>query len=563
MKWASFFGLSRLIYRVYALIFLVFQACHSGREEQVYRRPVSAHADSVYFSKEKFSILSLDSNRLFHFLDSAGEPASGKAALISFYKRRNYQFAWLENGSMRPAATEFFVQYRDFLGDYADSSIMDPVLDSLLYQLSFDGFENQGKAPLEELEMRTSLAFLRYARKEFTGVIRNPEALRWHIPKHKKNYPALLDSLAEGKMPGHFREPAHPYYAALKAALTEYKNIEKLGRWPRIPDGEPGNGNPDMSIGAGWLKQCLILTRDLLPADTLSESEAVIATALKRFQRRMGLAEKGLLDKESLEQLRVPLRIRQKQIMVNLERMRWLPGKIQGDFLLVNIPEFAIHVFREGKPIWHSRLVVGKQASKTQIFKGKISHIILNPTWGVPPGIVKKEILPGLKRHPDYLRRHHMQVFSGNQRIPAGRINWHRFSNRIPYTIRQIPGPENPLGRIKFLFPNSFWIYLHDSNEPWFFEAQKRTFSHGCIRMEKADKLAAYLFEKNAGMGPKEIQKALGLKKEAYFKLRKAEPVYIVYLTSWVDENGRLNFRPDVYGRDSLLYRAVFGNSDR
>lgn len=551
----------RRVFRFCFGFLVLLSACQSEKADRLAEAPPANPPDSIYFSEEKFSLLSLDSNRLFRFLDSSAEPPSGKKALITFYRKRNFQFAWLEKGSISPAAQDFFLQYRGFLSDYSDTLLPDPVLDSLLYQLASDGFEKQGQGPLEELEMRLSLAFLRYARKEFTGLIDRPELLNWHIPKYKKNYPALLDSLAAGKRPGNFMEPVNAYYTSLKAALGQYKRLEQSGQWPKVPDWNPPPGAKSMDLRAVWLKKCLLLAGDLRPADTLTGTDSAVAGALRSFQNRMGLPETGQADQATIEQMRVPLRKRLRQIMVNLERMRWLPEKIKGDFLLVNIPEFTLHVFRDGNPIWDSKLVVGKQASKTQIFRGKISHIILNPIWSLPPGIIKKEILPGIKKHPDYLRRHHMQVFSGSSRVNAARINWHRYTNRIPYSIRQMPGPDNPLGRIKFLFPNSFWIFLHDSNEPWFFDARKRTFSHGCIRMEKAEQLAEYLLKKNAGMTDMQIRKALGGKKEAYYKLRKQEPVYIIYLTAWVDERGKLNFRPDVYGRDALLYKAVFGNS--
>ena len=551
----------KLIFPLWLGILFFLPACQTEGPDSKDEKQTTSVSDNVYFLKEDFSQLKLDSTQLVHLLDFNKEPVGEKELIVSFYRKRNFQFAWLEREALSPAAHDLFIQYQDFMSDYGDSSLFDPVMDSLLYQLAFDGFEGQGKGPIEQLEVRLSLAFFRYAKKEFTGLIENPEALNWHIPKYKRNYAALLDSLASGRRPGYFREPANAYYTELRAALGYYKSLEKSGRWPRLPGWYPETGSKTMDPRAGWLKQCLVLTKDLQSSDTIAGTEEALRAALKNFQKRMGLKETGQLDKATYEQLLVPPHKRLKQIMVNLERMRWLPEKIQGDFLVVNIPEFALHVFKDGKPFWDSRLVVGKQVNKTQVFSGAISHIIHNPQWAVPPGIVKNEVLPGLKKHSNYLKRHHMRVFSGTSVVNAHRINWHKYTSKIPYTIRQLPGKDNPLGKFKFLFPNSFWIYLHDSNEPYRFEAQKRTFSHGCIRVEEAEKLAAYLLEKNAGMGGMQIQKAFSGKGEAYYKLQRPEPVYILYLTSWVGENGQLNFRPDVYGRDSILAKAVFGNS--
>lgn len=539
------------------LIFL-FYGCGPEREDQEGKHKEPSPADSLYFSKESFSPLKLDSLQLVQYLDSAKGSDLEKESILLFYQRRNFQFAWLDKGNLSPAAQDFLLRYQDFISDYSDSSLVNPQLDTLLYRLASDGPEVQQRSFLDQLEMRLSFTFFRFAKKEFTGLIENPEALHWHIPKYKKNYTALLDSLAAGRRPGLLQEPANTHYSNLNAALIRYKNLEKSGQWPAIPAWNPDSTNA-MDHRAAWLKKCIVLTRDLLASDTLTELSNAMKNALTAFQQRHGLKETGLVDRATYNQLQVPLSSRLRQMMVNLERLRWLPEKIQGDFLLVNIPAFTLHVFREGKPIWNSKLVVGKEVSKTQVFKGKISHLVLNPHWSVPPGIIRKEVLPGLKRNPNYLKKHHMQVFSGNQLIPASRINWHRYATKIPFTIRQLPGKDNPLGKFKFLFPNSFWIFLHDSNEPWRFDAHRRTFSHGCIRIEKAETLATYLFEKNAGFSTAQIRKAISGKKEAYYKLDKPEPVYIVYLTSWVDEKDRLHFRPDVYGRDSLLSKAIFG----
>ncbi len=559
---AVFFASYKSFIRLCLGLLSFFSACQPKSGDRETETIKLIGRDSLYFSKEIFSNLKLDSIQLVHFLDSTQGNRSEKEAILLFYQKRQFQFAWLENNALSPAAHDFFLRYQDFISDYADSSLVDSQLDSLLYQLASEGPDSQDKSFSDQLEMRLSLTFFRFAKKEFTGLIENPEALLWHIPKYKKNYPALLDSLAEGRRPGLLKEPANSYYSGLKAALSQYKSLIKSGHWPTIPTWRP-DSSKNMDEQAAWLKKCLVLLQDLRAKDTLSENKDALKKALLTFQKRNGLKETGVLDQATHKQLQMPLSQRLIQIMVNLERLRWLPEKIQGDFLLVNIPEFELHVFKNGKPLWNSKIVVGKEANKTQVFKGKISHIIINPYWAVPPGIVKKEVLPGLKKHRNYLRRHNMKVYAGNTPVNAAQINWHKYSTKIPYTIRQMPGKDNPLGKLKFLFPNSFWIYLHDSNEPWRFEAQKRTFSHGCIRVEKAEQLAAYLFEKNSGMSLTHIKKVMAGKSEAYYKLKQPEPVYIVYLTSWVDENGDLNFRPDIYGRDSLLALSVFGKLDK
>lgn len=512
----------------------------------------------VYFSVEKFSRLTHDSAGLHRILVSLSGNKPLADTILAFYRRRQFQYAWLEGSALQPGAQDFFLRYQEFAGDYPDTSLPDPVMDSLLYHLSAEGMPSPAGARLAELDIRLSLAFFRVAGKEFSGIVDNPESLRWYIPRYKKNYPALLDSLASGHRLSGLREPANPYYLRLKSALARYRQLEKPGVWPQIPDTV---GKEAGLRRAPWLRRCLVLMGDLAPADTLPLQDSVLFYALKRYQVRMGLNPTGIPDAATLSRLRVPLQEQIRQIMVNLERMRWLPEKISGDFLLVNIPAFTLHVFRKGRPEWETRVVVGRQMSKTQVFSSKISHVIVNPSWAVPPGIIRKEVLPGIKKHPGYLQRHRMQVFSGNTRIEASGIDWGRYSGRIPYTIRQVPGYDNPLGRFKFLFPSSFWIYLHGSSEPWRFGEPVRTFSHGCIRVEKAEELATLLLSANAGMSHRQIRRIFSGKKEAYYRLNRPEPVFVVYLTAWADEAGALHFRPDVYGRDAVLCRAVFGGS--
>jgi murein L,D-transpeptidase YcbB/YkuD len=246
-------------------------------------------------------------------------------------------------------------------------------------------------------------------------------------------------------------------------------------------------------------------------------------------------------------------------MMVNLERLRWLPDTLAGNFLVVNIPEYKLHVFENGQPAWESNVVVGKMAGRTQIFKGNLSQIILNPSWGVPPGIANKEVLPGLKKDRHYLDRHQMEAFEGNTILDTRRINWLRYPKRMPFNIRQKAGPDNPLGRFKFYLSNSYWIYLHDSNEKYLFDAHRRAFSHGCIRVEKADSLARYLLRNDTNWPGKRIAKMLDSKTDFGISVKPVVPVYIVYLTSWVGRNGELHFRKDVYQRDDILAKSVFG----
>ena len=236
--------------------------------------------------------------------------------------------------------------------------------------------------------------------------------------------------------------------------------------------------------------------------------------------------------------MNTPIQKRIEQLIVNMERARWVPAKPASNFLLVNIPQFKLSVFENDTLAWDMNVVVGKEVHKTVIFSGDLKYVVFSPYWNVPPGIMKNEILPALKRNPDYLKKHNME-WNGNQ-------------------VRQRPGPSNSLGLVKFLFPNSYNIYLHDSPSKPLFKEEKRAFSHGCIRVSEPRRLALYLLRKDNRWTPEKVDAAMTSGKEQYVTLKETVPVNIVYFTAWVDSKGRLNFRDDVYKRDARLMETIF-----
>jgi len=255
----------------------------------------------------------------------------------------------------------------------------------------------------------------------------------------------------------------------------------------------------------------------------------------------MGLFKSGKLTESTRKELNVSISDRIKQMVINLERLRWVPVDLESDYLMVNIPEFRLHIFEKNKLAWEMNVVVGKAATKTSIFKGNIANIVLNPYWNVPNSIIKNEIIPAMKRNANYIERNNMEI-----------------TNKKPLMVRQKPGGNNALGKIKFLFPNNFSIYLHDTPSKSLFSESKRDFSHGCIRVEEPRKLAKYLLRDQPNW-LKRIDKILNTIDETWIKVSPTVPVYIVYFTSWVDSEGKLNFRNDIYGHDKKLANEIFG----
>jgi len=268
----------------------------------------------------------------------------------------------------------------------------------------------------------------------------------------------------------------------------------------------------------------------------------VISNGIKEFQRRYGLKQDGVAGPGVLKEMSAPLSKRMEQIIVNMERCRWLPARESSEkYLAVNIPQFQLLAFKDGTISWRCNVVVGKTTNKTVIFKGDLKYVVFSPYWNVPQSIINKEVLPGMKRNKNYLASHQMEWNNGR--------------------VRQKPGPQNSLGLVKFLFPNSFDIYLHDTPSKSLFNEDKRAFSHGCIRVSEPQKLAAFLLEDYPEWTKDKISAAMNSKKEQYVTLKKTVPVYIVYLTAFVDDRGKLNFRDDIYNRDNTLKDMIFAKN--
>ena len=248
------------------------------------------------------------------------------------------------------------------------------------------------------------------------------------------------------------------------------------------------------------------------------------------------------LNKATIEELNVSPEKRIQQILTNMERIRWMPAQIDSNFVVINIPEFKMHVIENGKQIFDMNVIVGTTANNTVIFNGSIKFIVFSPYWNVPQSITIKEILPSIRKNPDYLETKNMEITS--------------YQNGIP-VIRQKPGNDNALGGVKFLFPNSHSIYLHDTPAKQLFSQTTRTFSHGCIRVEKPYELAQILLKNDTAWTNEKIKQSMNGGVELWVRLPQKMQVYIVYFTSWVDAAGAIQFRNDVYGHDKKMNKIL------
>ena len=514
---------------------------------------------SIY-KDQNYTDLILDENAVNDYFDAFPETDTIKNEVIRFYERREYQFAWFNKKGMTASVPIFYNQIQNYSADFNDKSFKNIPLDSLIDLISKDEKSSLVKeSRVKELELLLTTTFFKYSKKVYGGIAKSPGELDWFIPRKKKNYQILLDSLVDLSKGEKISEPVNPYYKTLKEKLRDYREIYKKGGFPVVVTTKKLLSITESDSCLLAVKQHLFLTGDLKANDTTMLFTEELAKAVTRFQHRMGLNENGKINTQTITELNKPIAFRIKQMMVNLERLRWVPVKMENEFLIVNIPEYKLHIIENGKLVWTTNVVVGKDVKQTSIFKGNISSIILNPYWNIPNSIINNEIIPHIKSNPNYLAENNMEVLSGDKVINSANINWDKYKGNIPFTIRQKPSLDNALGKMKFLFPNNFNIYLHDTPSKGLFNASKRAFSHGCIRVENPTKLLMHFLRNDASWNPEKVAEKLKSDKEFGIPIKPTVPVYIVYFTSWVDNTGQLNFRNDIYNLDEQLSNEIFG----
>lgn len=535
------------------IILLLQSACS-------YRKADSASVviqDTLVLTEKAYTGLLLDSTSVAQFIATDKSLDSFAAQIMDFYARRNFQAAWFVDDSLSTQAYNFIGLLKNQIATTGDSSIADPRILNDADSLSEVRLVSVTDRPLTDLLL--TAAFFRYAQNEYYGTDKPLKDLEWYIPRRKKDYVRLLNALINSDSAYAIYEPSNAYYKALKTQLIKYRRIETSGGLTPVPYFHSVLLLKDTAEKVFALKKYLSITDGYPTGDTSLFFNDSLKLYLRKFQKRMGLTISGQPDSLTVSAMNVPLSERIMQIMINLERLRWLPEVVPDNYLLVNIPEFRLHVFENQKQVWSMNVVVGKEATATTVFANQMRYVVFNPYWNVPQSIIVKELLPVIKRNPGYLIRKNMEVVGASGRtISPYKINWKKFNTRVPFEIREKPGPKNSLGLIKFLFPNQFNTYMHDTPAKNLFEKETRAFSHGCIRLEEAEKLARYVFRNDSIITPDKITEMLASGKEKWITLKAGIPVYIVYFTAWVDHQGELNFRNDIYGRDEKLKAEVF-----
>ena len=387
----------------------------------------------------------------------------------------------------------------------------------------------------------------------------------WDTPFKKINYPDLLKKI---KSNGEIEETLYslvtnnPIYLNLLDAYDRYRIIVSDGGFVQIPRVTLKLGSTGPSVKL--LAQRLFQSDDL---DFYDEDYTVfdkqLKDALKRFQKRMGLPQTGVLGKRTRIALNVPAHERLKTIKINLEHARWEKDPMNCSCVFVNIPAFMMYFLENNKIALKMPVVVGRKTNPTPIFKAYMSYVVLNPTWSVPQSIVKKEMLKRLQEDPDYLYTRNFKAYNGwsknRKEIDPFEIDWDQYDENsdLPFNFVKQPGAGNPLGKVKFMFPNKYAVYMHDTNEKKLFKRRVRAFSHGCIRLQNPQKMLEFVADNYMDKPYESIKSIMKKKKESTsLNLNEKIPVYIRYFTSWVNEDG-VNFRKDIYGYDKILSKLI------
>jgi murein L,D-transpeptidase YcbB/YkuD len=486
--------------------------------------------------------------------------------LRAFYQGRGFEPAWREpGGEPAPLAAQLLdmVSTADaeglHPGDYHAGRIA---------ELLEDPQARGDTAPAwVELDLLLSDAFLSYARHLQYGRVPPQGAFRQFETRARDvDVTALLaKALRERRLQESLTviAPRHAGYWALRQALADYRELARYPEPPPLASDVTlrlGDSGPDVAL----LRRLLSVNGDLTTEDIVNmEFDKDVEAAVRRFQSRHALEVDGVVGPRTEAQLNVPVKTRLRQIEMNLERWRWLPVALDERYVMVNIAGFRLDVFERGQPVLGMRTIVGKDLQETPVLVGSLSQVVLNPYWSVPHTIASKELLQKIRDDKKYLERESMRVYAGVdgtvREVDPNIVPWQRFSEKsFPVTLRQDPGPRNPLGRIKFVFPNRHDVYLHDTSNPELFGAGVRGFSHGCIRVEKPLDLASYLLQSSPSWSRDKIGAAIGTKATQTIPLPRHVPIYILYWTAWVDEASRMHFGDDIYGQDRQLEQLLY-----
>ncbi|GAB3195690.1 murein L,D-transpeptidase YcbB/YkuD [Pontibacter aydingkolensis] len=565
--------------------FISLSGCNNSEGDTTAENGLSKVGD--LFGKKELPQPTTDSTDIVNFLKNQPKFRKHDDLMFMFYGERGYDLAWFRDNELVPEAEKFLsvIEQSSKEGLQPDNY---RVVDFETMFKKFKAMDGQDSARLDlqkKIDLGLTASYFNYASDFYRGRI-DPNAdnnVKWDVKKNKiKLHKALQTILKEREStyPYYEFEALHAGYANLRTALAKYREIEEKGGWPKVELGKKKILEKGDTAAA-----VLTIRKRLNPDQPLNEADKKmrlfdenLETQVKKFQMLHGLAQDGKVGGNTLKQMNVPIDDRINQIMINMERWRWIPKRmvpksLDQKYIWVNIPEYKMYIYedpdndpeaeRQYQEVMNMRVIVGKTMNSTPIFSDKLEYVVMAPYWNVPNSIVEAEIKPAILRNPGYLASQNMEVVTKEKnpkQIDPYSIDWASVTEKnFPYMVRQRPGPKNSLGSIKFLFPNEYNVYLHDTPADALFSQNQRNFSHGCVRVEKPIELGKYLLKDMPEWNENRIRETINGGEETWVTLPKHVQVYIVYFTSWVDKDGNVHFREDLYGHDKKLQQEYFG----
>ena len=500
------------------------------------------------------------------------EPIYAAAALPAFYERRAYRPAWInEKGPLSQAKSLLTtIQTADEEGLRPNDYHLDKI-EHLFLEIRQPRmiFKTLNPRLLVDLDLLLTDAFLIYGSHLVAGRI-NPERIdpQWFVSRREADLVQVLEvALTSAGIEKALKSllPLHAGYERLRQVLALYRKIAANGGWPSVPEGpkiQKGDRSDHIPILSQRLAVEGFFENSASSASPIFDEQ--LQQALKKFQIQNGLEPDGVLGRQTIKALNITVDERIRQIIVNMERWRWLPQDLGNRYILVNIAGFYLDVIEYQKPVMDMRIVAGKPYRRTPVFSDKLTYLVMNPYWAVPKTIAEKDILPKVKKDPAFLVKENLKIFQGwgadTKEIDPASVDWQAVTaTNLGFRFRQDPGPQNALGRIKFMFPNQFDVYLHDTPSRELFAKARRDFSSGCIRIEKPVELAEYLLRDHPDWPLEKIRQTLTDDERVEKTVKLPEPIniHILYWTVWVGKDDLIHFSSDIYDRDKALDEAM------
>lgn len=463
-----------------------------------------------------------------------------KLDVTALYQNRKYKAIWYTADKLIDFSHLLYSKINLFPEEGLESGIeYQKIIDDI-----FDSNADLNTLSESETEIMISTMYVLYVQKVFLGM--NAEKLKeigWLLPKKEIAYNTLLDSLLEDpKLLNFDKNHQLSQYYKLREALKKYREIEKTGDWEPIAyDSTIHNYKPsDSSKTIAQIRHRLFVMGDLDQDSKSAVYDDELMKGILRYKSRSGYKNDNLITLWQIKQMNLPIQQYVRKIMINMERCRWIDPNITkaDEYIWINIPSFELIYRKKGETVLESNVIVGQNMMETVIFSGYISSIVFSPYWNVPQSIIDNELKFKMERDKDYLESQDMEWNNGK--------------------IRQKPGPKNPLGLVKFVFPNTNSIYLHDTPSKALFDLDYRAYSHGCINMDKAKELALLILKDDPDWPLERINEAMKGEKETPCVLKNKIPLHISYFTAWVDNNNVVHFYDDVYSRDAKLESLLF-----